>query len=46
MGLAAASGGAVAGVIVDWLGYRELTLLAAAAALPLIGLALRARTRG
>jgi MFS family permease len=41
MGLAGASAGAVSGVIVAWSSFATLTLLAAVATVPLIGLALR-----
>lgn len=41
MGLAGASGGALAGLVVDWAGYPTLALLAAVAAVPLFALALR-----
>ena len=40
MGLAGASSGALAGVVVQWLGYPMLTLIAALATLPLAALAL------
>jgi MFS family permease len=39
MGLAGASAGAISGVIVDAWGYPPLTMLAALATVPLIGLA-------
>jgi hypothetical protein len=41
MGIAGASAGAVAGVVVDYFGYPTLTLLAAVTTVPLVGLALR-----
>jgi MFS family permease len=41
MGLAAASAGALSGLVVDWASYSTLTVLAALATVPLIALALR-----
>jgi MFS family permease len=41
MGLAAASAGALSGVVVAWSSYATLTMLAAVATVPLIALALR-----
>jgi MFS family permease len=41
MGLAAASAGALSGVVVAWSSYATLTILAAVATIPLIALALR-----
>jgi MFS family permease len=41
MGLAAASAGALSGVVVAWASYPTLTVLAAVATVPLVALALR-----
>ena len=41
MGLAAASAGALSGLVVAWSSYATLTVLAAVATVPLIALALR-----
>jgi hypothetical protein len=41
MGLAAASSGALSGLVVGWSSYGTLTVLAALATVPLIALALR-----
>jgi hypothetical protein len=41
MGVAGASAGALAGVIVDFFGFPTLALLAAIATVPLLALALR-----
>jgi len=41
MGLAAASAGALSGVVVAWASYSTLTVLAAVVTVPLIALALR-----
>jgi hypothetical protein len=41
MGLAAASAGALSGLVVAWSSFATLTMLAAVATVPLIALALR-----
>jgi hypothetical protein len=41
MGLAAASAGALSGLVVAWSSYETLTVLAAVATVPLVALALR-----